>query len=107
MITLLFGCPPEKEFEQQLFSFDGYTRHCVSKINAACFPRRFRSGTRPIEGRFFGRPLCLDGVGTIGRIIAFGCGKKARSSNNRCVSVGFVSRRRGDPLEISLDLSFQ
>jgi hypothetical protein len=51
--------------------------------------------------------LGLDGVGTIGRIIAFGCGKKARSSNNRCVSVGFVSRRRGDPLEISLDLSFQ
>jgi hypothetical protein len=65
------------------------------------------SGTRPIEGRFFGRQLGLDGVGPIGRIIAFGCGKKARSSNNRCVSVGFVSRRRGDPLEISLDLSFQ
>jgi hypothetical protein len=51
--------------------------------------------------------LGLDGVGPIGRIIAFGCGKKARSSNNRCVGVGFVSRRRGDPLEISLELSFQ
>jgi hypothetical protein len=50
------------------------------------------SGGRPIEGQFFDRQLCLDGVGTIGQIIALGCGKKARNLIHRRASVGFLDQ---------------